>query len=297
VTVLVSVAGAVLVLAALRDIFQTLFHPSGRGSISRVLMRRVWRVFRRIGEYREQALVLAGPSVILVVISAWVLMLSAGWALIYWPRLPAEFSLDPGLEPTVGGTFLEALYLSVTTLATLGYGDIVPTSWLLRLLAPLQALVGFGLLTASLSWVLSTHSALSRQRVLAHEVSLLRGAGSEGVPSMEPRALEQLLVILTSQIVAVRSDFVQSPITYYFYQEDERTSLAVAAPGLYRLARVAAEHEDSAVRLYAERMEAAVDELAEALNSQFLHLDEAKTEDVLAAYGREHLREVSGDAG
>jgi hypothetical protein len=36
--------------------------------------------------------------------------------------------------------YLDALYLSVVTLATLGYGDIAPTDSLLRLLAPHRAM-------------------------------------------------------------------------------------------------------------------------------------------------------------
>jgi hypothetical protein len=62
------------------------------------------------------------------------------------------------------------------TLATLGYGDIVPTSDLLRVLVPLEALVGFALLTAALSWVISVYPALSRRRSLARGATLLKGS-------------------------------------------------------------------------------------------------------------------------
>ncbi len=38
-TLLLSLLGVGLLLFALRDIFDTLFHPSGRGMLSRVLPR------------------------------------------------------------------------------------------------------------------------------------------------------------------------------------------------------------------------------------------------------------------
>ena len=46
--VLATVGGAALVLVALRDIFDTLVHPHGRGIVSERLIRGIWRAMRRI---------------------------------------------------------------------------------------------------------------------------------------------------------------------------------------------------------------------------------------------------------
>ena len=46
---------------------------------------------------------------------------------------------------------------------------------------PLEAAIGLVLLTAGLSWVVSLYPAFSRHRSLAHEISLVREAESEGV--------------------------------------------------------------------------------------------------------------------
>jgi len=70
--------------------------------------------------------------------------------------------------------FVDALYMSLVTLGTIGYGDISPATDVLRLIVPLEALVGFALLTASVSWVLTVYPALSRRRSLAYEITLLR---------------------------------------------------------------------------------------------------------------------------
>ena len=77
----VTALGAVVVLVALRDIFHTLWHPSGRSGLSRRVMAAVWRAGRpRRG--RRRVSVLAGPLSMVVVVLAWVLSVVVGWTLV-----------------------------------------------------------------------------------------------------------------------------------------------------------------------------------------------------------------------
>ncbi|MFJ8781962.1 hypothetical protein [Streptomyces sp. NPDC102476] len=55
-------------------------------------------------------------------------------------------------------------------------GDIAPAEGWLRLVSPLEALVGFALLTATVSWVLEIYPTLTRRRVLAIRLAVLRNA-------------------------------------------------------------------------------------------------------------------------
>lgn len=290
----VSLLGAALIVAGLRDIFQQLFRPRGGGVLSRSLMRLVWRGFRRIGERRPALLELAGPLTLLSVIASWTLPVWVGWALLYWPRLPDGFVLQTGLDPSSQGGLLDALYLSLVTLTTLGYGDIVPTSAPLRMLAPLEGLVGFALLTAALSWVLSVYPALSRRRSLAREASLLKDAEREAGEPLERVGAEEtarVLGELAERVVAVEGDLVQFPITYYFHNTEERFSLPAVMPYLLHLS----EKTDRAglqprVRLRALMLRGAIGDLAERIGSRaFLDLPDASAEEVFKAYARDHL--------
>ena len=296
-TVLATLLGAALILAALRDIFHQLFQPGGTGSISGALMKIVWRVFRRFGRRYPSLFALAGPSALITVIASWVALLAVGWALIYWPRLSEQFLLAPGLDPSEQQGFVDALYLSLVTLSTVGYGSIVPTSDLLRVLTPLEALIGFGLLTASLTWVVSIYPPLTRRRSLAQQIALVRDAESEtgiSVTQAGAEAAERRLETLTSQLATVRSDLIQFPITYYFHPSDERSSLPANARALLRIAEEGVDKNNSpAVRLSASELRGAIDEFSLTISSSFLDLSSAPTEEVLKAYARDHLRDLS----
>jgi hypothetical protein len=62
------------------------------------------------------------------------------------------------------------IYLSGSTFFTLGYGDIIPTSTLARVLAVLEAGMGFGFLGTVIGYLPTIYSSFSRREV---EISLL----------------------------------------------------------------------------------------------------------------------------
>ncbi|WP_253250612.1 potassium channel family protein [Arthrobacter globiformis] len=100
------------------------------------------------------------------VIGAWATMAVLGWALLYLPHLPEHFIYGDGVPRQAD--FLEAVYISMVTLSTVGFGEVVAGHPLLRLVSAAQAVTGFGLLTATVSWILQMYPALNRRRALAH---------------------------------------------------------------------------------------------------------------------------------
>jgi len=112
VTIFLTLVGVALILIALRDIFQQLFQPSGRGSLSRMIMRAVWSGFRRVAHRNPQLLARAGPTVLLAIIGSWVTLTAVGWTLIIWPRMPGEFLFSAGLDPSKNDGFIAAVPLA-----------------------------------------------------------------------------------------------------------------------------------------------------------------------------------------
>ena len=292
-TVLCTAAGTGLIALAGRDIFDALFHPEGRAALSRVLMRGVWATFRRAGASRPGPSPLAGPVVLVVVIAAWATALAVGWALVFVPHIDDGFRFATG-EDTGSADFVDALYVSLVTLTTVGYGDVTPAEDWLRIVTPLEALLGFGLLSASISWLLLLYPVLSRRRSLAYEVFLLTQAERDAglaVEQLGHEAVESLLAELTSRLVAVERDMVSFPVTYYFSESDERFALAANAGHLLDLARRAAKDDMPArVRLRSYMLLAALEDFAGTTAVRFHGRHSDRVDEVLRAYARDQGR-------
>lgn len=161
--------GVALVLVALADIFlAVLYARSGASLLSDRLNRVLWRLFRSValalpGAGRGLLLAYAGPSLLILSITLWVVLLLSGFALIVHPALGSAIRSSSGPTPT---GFVAALYYAGFSLTTLGTGDIVPFTAFQRLLTVFMAAVGFSVLTLSLTFLTSVYSALVRRTPL-----------------------------------------------------------------------------------------------------------------------------------
>lgn len=167
---LIQAAGWTLCLLGLADLYVTvLYARNDLGLLSSRLSHLVWRAFRGFAKRLpppacERALTFAGPTLIVPVLMMWAGLLLVGFALIVWPALGEQLRKTSGPTPTDLAT---ALYYSGYTLATLGYGDIVPQSAFYRVLAVAEALVGFSVLTLALTYLMNIYTSLIRRNTLA----------------------------------------------------------------------------------------------------------------------------------
>ncbi|WP_236783110.1 potassium channel family protein [Arthrobacter sp. QXT-31] len=179
--VLWTVTGAGLILLMLVNVFYTLLYPHGSGPVCRTIMRGCWHLSKLT---RGGASSIAAPVAMASVIGAWATMAVLGWALLYLPHLPEHFIYGDGVPRQAD--FLEAAYISMVTLSTVGFGEVVAGHPLLRLASAAQAVTGFGLLTATVSWILQMYPALNRRRALAATVTYAQELASEAKASDHP---------------------------------------------------------------------------------------------------------------
>lgn len=282
----VGVVGALFVAVVVRDVFHTLFHPVGHGSIAPLVMRFVWWLLRLFHPDRRIAS-LTGPLGIALVVLTWGALAVLGWAMLYFALMPEGFAFSSELNPAHRQKVFDSLYVSLVTIGTLGFGDIVPTAPWLRLIVPLEALFGFMLLTAAVSWVLQIYPALHRRRVLALQLSTLRearraepAAGIDSVPT-------DVLTDLAAAIVEARNDFTQYGATYYFRDLEADASLAFSLEYAAQLAAEAGGSTHPQTRLAGALVSAAVDSLVGLLDEEFLQLG-GDTAAVIKAYAADH---------
>ncbi|MGY1725175.1 potassium channel family protein [Blastococcus sp. SYSU DS0533] len=265
---LITAGGAGIVLFAVRDMFHTIWHPSGQGTLSRLVVLMVWRGSRLLKRRAQQSSVV-GPVALLGVILTWAATIVAGWTLIYWPHMTEAFSFGSSLAPAQRSDFLDSLYLSLVTVATLGYGDIVPQQPWLRLTSPLQALIGFALLTAAVSWVLQIYPALARRRTLAIRLALLGRAAAAQLLPADSSSSATLLHSLAGELTQLRVDLTQYAETYYFREADAAASLPAQLPYARELARAGQESTHAELRLAGTVLAEAVQDYAHVLARQF----------------------------
>ncbi|SDN50789.1 Ion channel [Streptomyces sp. cf386] len=284
---LVSLVGAGLVMVSLRDLFHTLWHPTRHGGLSRLVMTAMWRLARRF-RARRRVVGLVGPLAMVTVVGMWAGTVIIGWAVVYWPHMPESFTFSPGSKAAREPAMLDSLYLSLVTVATLGLGDIAPDEGWLRLVSPLEALIGFALLTATVSWVLEIYPALTRRRVLAIRLALLRDAGPT-TGQLDSTAGALLLDSLATEVVRVRIDFTQYAEAYYFHDGEDHSSLAAMVGYATALAERGQAARRSEVRLAGDLLAGALADLAAILDQRFLHTGGPPAE-VFAAYAADHGR-------
>lgn len=287
-TALLTGLGAVLVLVALRDMFHTLWQPRGMGTLCRLVFRGVWSVSRALAA-RGRPTQLSGPVAALLTVLVWTALIVIGWALVYLPQMPQGFYFGTSLRPSDSSDAVASLYLSMVAVATLGFGDIVPSAPLLRFAIPLQALIGFVLLTASISWILQIYPALARRRQVARRLTIMAATGAtEVVTSGEVSVATQLLDSVTEGIITVDVDLAQYGETYYFREDERDVSLAAQLPHV--LALIAAGHAAprAEVRHAAEMLGKASTNLASRLERGYLRTGRTSLPDVVAAYANDH---------
>lgn len=286
--------GVSIIVFAFTEIFQDLFHPTHTGSLSDWIGRSLFRLFRRW----PSALSTAGPLTIVLVILSWALLQVVGFALIYWVGFPGGFRLL-NQEDSTGAAhgFWTMLYFSFQVMTTLGFGDVMPRADWLRIVTSLQALIGFALLTASVSSIVLIYPALGRMRLLARRTTILGRAAKETGIDVISGDRESFLSDLATAVIQTRVDFIHFPIIYYFHSDHRRSSLAAALPKIMDFAKAGSTPDaPERVRLASATLRMALQDLAAILDDRFLHTNAKDPAVVFRAYAKDHvIREMQLD--
>ena len=283
------IAGAAIALIALKDLFHTLFHPASSGHVSDWISLRLWRTFRKA--FRNH-LETAGPAIFVAIIGYWGFSVILGFALIYRPFMPAGFAWMDGLSAASFDSFFAAINLSLGSLITVSVGAVPKDTWL-QLMTGMEAVFGFAILTASISWILSIYPVLEHRRSLAHQVTLLHlgeATGDRPLESLEDSELQTILLGLAAQLTQHRNELTQFPITYFFVENEKKTGLGSVITYMIELAE-RFKGREGAVRYAAVTLDGAVKDFLEVVQQDFLRRKFSSKEEAANALAADHLRQ------
>ncbi len=228
------ILGVLLILMVLWETFETIVLPrrvTRQFRLTRFFYRATWRPWvgmaslRKNKKKRDSMLSYYGPLSLLLLLAFWAITLVFGFGLIHY-----------GLHDKLTGALVSsdlgnALYLSGTTLFTLGLGDIQPASSMSRFITVLEAGIGFGYLALVIGYLPVLYQAFSRREVT---ISLLDArAGSPptayemlrrqtGVHGME--ALTELLEDWEVWSADLMESHLSYPVLAYFRSQHDNQS-------------------------------------------------------------------------
>lgn len=221
-TVAMVALGVTILALTFFDIWATVLNPGVESPLSNRFHRTAWRALRAAARYlpRQQALLHAGlPLLVAGLILLWLALLLVGFAALYYPWLGDATAFDS--PPNFQHSWFTACYVSGATLFTLGYGDITPVAWPLRLIAIAEAGSGAATIALSVAYVLAVYPALSRQHACATTLDA-EVAGQVGALPLLRRylpdnagALADRLRELALELLNLTESHETHPVLYY----------------------------------------------------------------------------------
>ena len=234
------ILGLLCCFGAVLDAFQTIIlprRPKGRLRITRLFYVATWMPWLSIAErikdrkVREQAFSVFGPFSLLALLVLWAVLLTFGFALLLF-AMGSPFH-DGSLPVGAGALahFRTDLYVSGTTLTTLGPGDVVPTSQLARALMIAESGTGLGFVALVISYVPVLYGAFSRREV---SVAMLDGRAGSPPTAAEllrrhsfdggPAALSDLLAEWERWSAEILESHISYPILCYYRSQHDNQS-------------------------------------------------------------------------
>jgi hypothetical protein len=183
--------GALIVLLALFDVFQTVVLPRPTPATFRpssLLVRALYVLCRRAAlrwsKQREQLLGMFAPLVVVVLLIYWAVGLTLGFSVVL-------HALRAQIHPTPN--FGAALYFAAMSLFSFGFGDLIPTGGLARFVVIIEAATGLALFAVIITYLFGLFGEFERREVLVVTLSNRAGAPPSGVGLLEMYARNDMV--------------------------------------------------------------------------------------------------------
>lgn len=223
---MITALGMALVGLAVVDLLSTTLSVAGAsGFVSMRVADLVWHQVLRL-RLSHRWLQLVGPAIVSGMVAAWVLLLWAGWTLVFVGAGDAVVATDGGTPASTGQRVFFAGYL----VATLGNGDYtaVGTGW--QITSVLASLCGLMTATLAITFLVPVVSGVAHRRQVAASIASLgdtparilqRSFDGEGFSPLTTHLANLLpeLTLLTQRHLAY-------PVLHYFHSDQRHSAVA-----------------------------------------------------------------------
>jgi hypothetical protein len=237
------IAGVFCCLGVALDAFQTIIlprRPTGRFRLTRLFFVATWPPWvwmaghARDKKVREQVFSVYGPLSLLMLLLMWALLLICGFGLFYFSLRSPFGDLMLLHTGSAWAQFGTDLYVSGTTLFTLGLGDVVPHSRLARALIIFESGVGLGFVALVIGYLPVLYQAFSRREVSVALLDSRAGSPPNAAELFRRHAFEgaqEALIDLLAEWERWSAEILETHISYpilcfYRSQHDNQSWLS-----------------------------------------------------------------------
>ena len=233
--------GLMFCLGAVVDAFQTIIlprRPTGRFRITRLFTIVTWVPWSAMARHirnrklRETLYSTYGPGSLLFLLMVWALLLVSGFGLMLF-ALGTPFA-DAMAAQSVLGQLRTDLYVSGTTLFTLGLGDVVPRSLAARALIVCESGTGLGFVALVIGYVPVLYNAFSRREVSVALLDARAGSPPTSTELLRRHSFaggQETLVVLLIEWERWSAELLETHVSYpilcyYRSQHDNQSWLS-----------------------------------------------------------------------
>jgi len=241
--IIALIGGSICCFTVFLDAFQTIILPrraTGRFRITRIFLIATWKPWKTVAEWssstkrRENIYSIYGPLSLLLLLLLWAMLLILGFGLFYF-AMGTPFTDVMGVQTAAGlSEFRTALYVSGTTMFTLGLGDVVPHSLGARTLIICESGVGLGFVALVIGYLPVLYQAFSRREVNIALLDARAGSPPTAAELLRRHGFEggeEALISLLAEWERWSAEILESHISYpilcyYRSQHDNQSWLS-----------------------------------------------------------------------
>ena len=230
---LLLLCGTGLLLLVLADLLWTTMGEGG-GPVTKRITSLLWglalRVHRRWPSHRF--LSIAGLAAFLSAVVLWIVLLWAGWLLVFNSSTGAVIHAQTRVPADVW----ERVYFTGFTIFTLGTGDYQPSGRLWQVLTALASFNGLFLVTFSITYLVPVVQAATHKRYLAVYISSL-GQSAQAIllhcwNGQDFAPLAQHLTAITPDVAQLEQRHLAYPVLHYFHAKQRPEGIALSLSAL-----------------------------------------------------------------